>query len=315
MLECPHLGVLVARSRILASVGGVLRIPVPGKPILSSTSTSWEGFALEQHYTPSFMEFPQNIKFPGYLIAMNLCEEAPLMVYRAEGGGEKQTRLPDGSVSMLSSQEIVAARQYGASMVFPLAIEDLTMERVCQDVPGNRRVEWVARPDVDDPTLHHLMSALVEDLRAGCPAGRIFGESLVNAVAAYTAHKYAVFSCRFPEYRDGLPARRLKDVLDYIHSNLGSNLSVAEIARVARISPYHFGKLFKRSTGQTLHQYVLAQRILRAEVLLATTDLGLAQIALTIGLTNQSHFTTLFKQKEGVPPGRYRSQFRFHTPG
>lgn len=303
----------MARSRILASIGGVIRLPVPGKPILTSANTSWEGFALEQHYTPPFMEFPENIRFPGYMIAMNACDEAALLVYRADGGGEKKTRVPDGSVSMLSSQEIVGARQYGASMVFPLAIENSTMERVCEDVPGNRRVEWIARPDVEDPTLRNLMAAMVEDLRAGCPAGRIFGESLVNAIAAYTAHKYAVFSCRFPEYRDGLSARRLKDVLDYVHANLGSNLCVAEIARVTFISPYHFGKLFKRSTGQTLHQYILGERIRKAETLLAATNLGLAEIALMIGLANQSHFTTVFKKKKGVTPGSYRAQVRFRS--
>ena len=298
-------------SRILASVSGVIRLPVPGEPILSSANTPWEGFALEQHYTPPFMEFPQNIKFPGYMVVMNACDEAPLMVYRAAGSSERKARIPNGSLSLMSSVEIVDARQYGASMVFPLAIEGSTMERVCEESPGNRRVEWIERPDVEDPTLRNLMAAMVEDLRAGCPAGRIFGESLVNAIAAYTAHKYAVFSCRFPEYRDGLPARRLKDVLDYVHANLGSNLCVAEIARVAFISPYHFGKLFKRSTGQTLHQYILAQRIRWAEVLLATTTLGLAQIALMIGLANQSHFTTVFKRIKGVTPGYYRTQVRF----
>ena len=47
------------------------------------------------------MEFPQNIKFPGYLIAMNVCEEAPLMVYRAEGGGEGRLELQIGGVEKL----------------------------------------------------------------------------------------------------------------------------------------------------------------------------------------------------------------------
>ena len=90
VLKCPHLGVPVAKSRILASIGGVIRLPVPGKPILTSANTSWEGFALEQHYTPPFMEFPENIRFPGYMIAMNACDEAALLVYRADGGGEKK---------------------------------------------------------------------------------------------------------------------------------------------------------------------------------------------------------------------------------
>jgi AraC family transcriptional regulator len=285
-------------------------------PIISSASTSWEGFALEQHYTPPFVEHPGNIKFPGHMVVLNLSEEAPLLVYRTQGSRERESRVPDGALSLFSSQmELIASRQYGASTVFPLLIEGSTMERVCEELPGGGQIELIGRPDVEDPTLRNLMLALVEDLRAGCPAGRIFGESLAHAIAAYAATKYSIFCPRFPEYRDGLPAACLRKVLEYIHANLDSNLGVAEIARVAFISPYHFGKLFKQSTGQTLHQYVLAHRIRRAESLLATSDVGLAEIAYRVGLANQSHFTTVFKKQLGVTPGFYRTQVRSHSQG
>jgi AraC family transcriptional regulator len=151
---------------------------------------------------------------------------------------------------------------------------------------------------------------MVADLKAGCPAGRIFGESLATAIAAYVAVNYSVFSTRFTEYRDGLSKQRLNDVIDYIHSNLHRNLGVAEIARVAFISPYYFGKLFKRSTGQTVHQYVLDQRVRCARSLLSNTDIGLSEIASSVGLANQSHFTTVFKTKLGVTPGNFRLQSR-----
>jgi AraC family transcriptional regulator len=258
------------------------------------------------------MEFPANIRFPGHLIAMNLSAVAPLLVYRARGSGEKESRVPDGSLSMFSWQQAIdACRQYGASMVFPLLIDNSTMERVCAESPGGGQVELIMCPDVEDQTLRILICAMVQDLRSGCPAGRIFGESLANAIAAYAAHKYSVFPATFQQYKDGLPAGRLRSVIDYIHANLASNLGVSEIARVAFISPYHFGKLFKRSTGQTLHQYVLEQRIRKAQSLLMMTDLGLVEVGCAVGLANQSHFTTVFKRKMGVTPGFYRTQVRY----
>lgn len=278
---------------------------------MSSAGAAWEGFALEQHYTPPFVEHPGNIKFPGHLIALNVSDDPPLLVYRTQGSRERESRVPDGALSMFSPQlEMIACRQYGASMVFPLLIENATMEQVCQELPGCGRIELIPRSDVEDQTLRNLIWAMAEDLRAGCPAGRIFGESLANAIAAYAASKYSVFPSRFPEYRDGLPVACLRKVIEYIHANLDANLGVAEIARVAFISPYHFGKLFKQSTGQTLHQYVLAQRIRNAELLLARSNVGLAEIAHRVGLANQSHFTTLFKKKLGVTPGFYRTQIR-----
>jgi AraC family transcriptional regulator len=300
----------MVKRRLLATVGGEERSPVPFQPILSSADTTWEGFALEYHYIPPFIEYPGNIKFSGHLIALNLCKEPALLCYREQDSEERVARIPNGALSMCSSHEIVASRQYGASMVFPLLIDSSTMQRVCEETPAGSQVELIPAAAVEDQTLRNLILAMAEDLRAGCPAGRIFGESLANAIAAYASNKYSVSSCRFPEYRDGLPAACLRNVLEYIHANLDSDLGVAEIARVALISPYHFGKLFKRSTGHTLHQYVLEQRIRKAQSLLAVSNIGLAEIASMVGLANQSHFTTVFKKKMGVTPGCYRAQVR-----
>jgi AraC family transcriptional regulator len=96
-------------------------------------------------------------------------------------------------------------------------------------------------------------------------------------------------------------------VLEYIEANLGHDLGVNEISQVALISPYYFGKLFKRSTGQTLHRYVLEQRVKKAKKLLATSNVSLVEIASIVGLPNQSHFTTVFRKKTGVTFGYYRS--------
>ena len=296
--------------KIVANVNGVVRRPVDDSPLVSSAVSSWEGFALEQYYTPPFMEFPDNIKFSGHIIAMNRCSEPVRFFYRASDRVEREVLIPDGGLGFCSSQAIVRARQIGASMTFPLFIEDAMMRRVCEDSNGGRQVELIQRNGVVDRVLQSLLSVLATDLQSGCPTGRLFGESLATAIAAYVAGKYSVFSTRFSEYRDGLSKQRLSDVIDYVHSNLHGNLGVAEIAKVAFMSPYYFGKLFKRSMGKTIHQYVLEQRVRRAQLLLSTTDIGLTEIACSVGLPNQSHFTTVFKTKLGVTPGYFRSHSR-----
>ena len=184
------------------------------------------------------------------------------------------------------------------------------MERVCEERQGQRRIQLIQRPDIEDNAIRYMIMALGEDLKDGCPTGRMFGESIVNTIAAYTAQRYGTSSCRFREYRDGLPARCLRRVVDYIDANLTHDLGVNEISRVALISPYYFGKLFKRSTGQTPHQYVLNQRIRKAMSLLAATDIPLIEIASIVGLPSQSHFTTAFRKKIGLTPGSYRTSMR-----
>jgi AraC family transcriptional regulator len=302
--------IAVSTPKIVANVNGVMRRPVDDSPLISSADSLWEGFALEQYYTPAFKEFPENIKFSGHIIAMNRCRKPVRFFYRASDRLEREVLIPDGGLGICSSQAILRARQIGASMTFPLFIEDTMMTRVCEESNGGRQVELIQRNGVVDRVLQSLVSAMAADLKSGCPTGRIFGESLATAIAAYVAGKYSVFSTRFAEYRDGLSKQRLNDVIDYIHSNLHGNLGVAEIASVAFMSPYYFGKLFKRSTGQTIHQYVLKQRVRSAQSLLSTTDIGLSEIASSVGLANQSHFTTVFKTRLGVTPGYFRLQFR-----
>jgi AraC family transcriptional regulator len=300
----------MSTPKIVANVNGISRRPVDDSPLLSSANSLWEGFALEQYYTPPIAEFPDNIKFSGHIIVMNRCRAPVQFFYRGFDRLERKVLIPDGGLGFCSSQPIIRARQVGASMTFPLFIENTMMTRVCEELKGGRQVELIQRNGVVDHTLQNLLSAIMADLKAGCPAGRIFGESLATAIAAYVAVNYSVSCSRFNEYRDGLSKRRLKDVVDYIHSNLHRNLGVADIARVAFISPYYFGKLFKRSTGQTVHQYVLDQRVRSAQSLLSTTDIELSEIASSVGLANQSHFTSVFKTKLGVTPGYFRLQTR-----
>ena len=299
----------MADRRILVNVEGKVRPPLLAQPILSSAASAWEGFLFEQIAMPPVVEFPPHMIFRGHMLAVTLCQR-PAITYWSEYGRERNARLFNGRVAMNSSKELIASRQQGASMVYGLLLHNSTMERVCEEVPGRRQIELTPRPDVKDDALRHLVMAIAEDLKEGCPTGRIFGESIANTIAAYTARRYATSNCRFREYRDGLATSCLRRVLDYIDANLERDLGVAEISQIALISPYYFGKLFKQSTGETIHQYVLDQRIRKAQSLLATSNITLVEIAATVGLANQSHFTTAFKKKMGVTPGHYRSSMK-----
>ena len=76
-------------------------------------------------------------------------------------------------------------------------------------------------------------------------------------------------------------------VIEYINTYLASDLSVTELAGVACLSPYHFGKMFKRSMGRTIHQFVTDRRIERAKSLLKSTPLNLLEIAAIVAFLNR----------------------------
>ncbi len=104
-----------------------------------------------------------------------------------------------------------------------------------------------------------------------------------------------------------LPGCRLRRVIEYIQQNLDKGLSLAELAGVVYMSPYHFARLFKQSTGTPPHRFVIRQRIDRARACLATPDFPIAEISRMVGFRTASHFSTVFRRVTGVTPGGYRT--------
>jgi AraC family transcriptional regulator len=97
-------------------------------------------------------------------------------------------------------------------------------------------------------------------------------------------------------------------VEQYVAANLGQDLSINELANLAHLSPYHFARFFKQSTGLSPHQYVLKRRIDEGKRLMRQTTLDLAEIAQQLGFRDQSHFTARFRKLTGVTPKRWRSR-------
>ena len=104
-----------------------------------------------------------------------------------------------------------------------------------------------------------------------------------------------------------LPSCRLRRVTEYIQQNLDKDLTLTELAAVVYMSPYHFARLFKYSTGVPPHRFVVRQRIAHARASLATPELSIAQISLRVGFRTPSHFATVFRRVLGITPGAYRA--------
>ena len=104
----------------------------------------------------------------------------------------------------------------------------------------------------------------------------------------------------------GAEDARISRAVDYIEADLGKTLTVAEIAAVACLSPGHFARCFKATTGEPVWTYVQRRRGERAKELLQTTNLPVAEIAYVCGFANQSHLTSCFKQQFGMTPAHAR---------
>jgi AraC family transcriptional regulator len=112
----------------------------------------------------------------------------------------------------------------------------------------------------------------------------------------------------------GLPGSRLRRVTAYIDTNLHRELRLSELSAVVRMSPYHFARLFKRTTGVAPHQFVVRRRIERATALLAAPGLSIRAIASAVGFKASGHFSTTFRRKTGMTPSARRMTSAGHEP-
>lgn len=103
--------------------------------------------------------------------------------------------------------------------------------------------------------------------------------------------------------RGRLEAVRLNRVAEFVDARLETRLLLGELAQIAALSPFHFLRAFRRTTGLTPHGYVTARRMERALRLLQTTDRPIPEIAARLSYTNPAHFRQAFRKAFGVAPG------------
>ncbi len=102
--------------------------------------------------------------------------------------------------------------------------------------------------------------------------------------------------------------------IDLIEVRLDTDIEPAEIARQAGISQWHFQRIFKALTNETLKTYIRSRRLANALDKLASTNERVLDIALTAGFESQESFTRAFSKAFGVPPADYRrrsTEFQF----
>lgn len=102
--------------------------------------------------------------------------------------------------------------------------------------------------------------------------------------------------------------RVIEETLEYIRENLTAELDLAFLANRASFSRIYFHKLFKASTGRTIHQYIEEQRIKKSINLMISTDMTLSQVAYECGFSSQSYFCYAFKRNTGSTPRAYMKE-------
>ena len=96
-------------------------------------------------------------------------------------------------------------------------------------------------------------------------------------------------------------------IAEYVEEHLSERLSGQEMAERLNYHPNYMNRVVSRSAGLSLHAFILRAKLRRAEVLLAATEIPIAEIAQSLGFCDAGHFTRVFSAREGITPRAFRN--------
>ena len=157
----------------------------------------------------------------------------------------------------------------------------------------------------EDPTLWATVLKLRRLLEAPALENWPYFEALGAVLGQELVRLYQGADRIEMQARGGLAAWQQRIVAAYIDEHLADQISLATMARLARLSQYHFCRTFKQSFGVPPHRYHTIRRIERAKVLLERRPLSVTDIGLALGFSDTSSFTAAFRRATGLTPSGY----------
>src|SRR5262245_42702189 len=170
------------------------------------------------------------------------------------------------------------------------------------------RIELRLERELVDPRLRALATAVNVERTAGFPSGRLFLDSIEQALARALVVGYAVRDYSARVYRGGLSPARMRKIKELVKEKMEEDLSLEEMARTVGLSTAHFSEVFRNTTGQTPHQSLLWHRVQRAKEMLRSDEMRVLDVAIACGFKTQQHFARAFRQMCGTSPTEYRYQ-------
>ncbi|MBC7936703.1 MAG: helix-turn-helix transcriptional regulator [Rhizobacter sp.] len=200
------------------------------------------------------------------------------------------TNIPIHATHLYLSNDLLAQTALSIAGTDPVTVN--LMEKYC----------------VIDPVLEQLGYSLVKEMEQPEASSEIYAETAAQLIAVHLLRNHCTTLHRLPESYSKLPSFRLKQINEFIHSNMEDCITLSHLASIAFMSCYHFCRVFKRTTGVSPNQYVIIHRMKKA-VRLLTSGLGVEEAANAVGYKNVGHFTQLFKRHTGYLPAAHRRAF------
>lgn len=161
-----------------------------------------------------------------------------------------------------------------------------------------------------DPVIHHLSTAIMPALSAGCITSQSFADCYILSFLNRIMDDHDTIAREdTSSYAGGLSPANKRNIESILREPKGLQSSLGCLAKACKLSPGHFSRAFRLSFGTSVHQFLLRSRIRHAQELLQSSSFLLTEIARHSGFADQATFTECFSRILGTSPGRYRRCF------
>jgi AraC family transcriptional regulator len=201
---------------------------------------------------------------------------------------------------------ITAPIPQAAHLFLPTALFDRLKDDFNLPATPGHSIRWA--DGIRDDVIDQIGRSILSEVKGETAASRVYVEAASLTLAARLVQKYCDSgACTATDsFAPNLDHTRLRHVLDYIAANIGDDITLLDLARVANYSPFHFARKFTLAMGISPHRYISRLRLESAMAELAAGNLPLAEIALNAQFSSQASFTRAFHRATGVTPKEYQ---------
>lgn len=234
------------------------------------------------------------------------------LVHHKEKSVWRSHRFNSGQLTVKGIGDLGACQSSDDCEVLLLSIDRNAMSRVALQMGLSEDTGLKETFLATDEFLKELVLTIRSEVEQGYPGGKLLFDSLETTVCAYLLTHYAATESASPLRRvtQGLSDHALKRVEEFIHQNLNSDISMTDLANVACFSPYHFSRMFKKTTGTSPYNYFSNLRARKAADMMAAGCDDVAYIARTVGFRDSRALYRQFKRLFGETPTAFIKRVR-----
>jgi AraC family transcriptional regulator len=272
-----------------------------------SLQAGWRSLLLRAYVDPPVVDDLKTAPTADQLIV--LVTSGTAEIEGRYGGRWSSTHYQPGCLAMTAPGEEAALRWRSATThgTLQLHLPAATIAASARDLAGGdgRLPQMPNGLVMDDPLVQQIILRLADAMTKGAPD--LYAETAANLLAAHLLVQHCRYRMPRPPSRD---EQRLRRVDALMRENLAAPISLDAMANEARISRFHFLRLFKRTYGETPFKRLTRLRMEEAQRRLARGQEAITEIALSCGYDNPGHFASAFRRTFGMTPGAYRQSVR-----